>query len=208
MLIVGSHSVIWSFLFLLILIIMVVTIDPPDLLVPLLSLALASTTFEYSTTWTLGLAAQRQNWKKIISNEFYFAMSGWARVFCVLLINCDFIPFITSSFLLFSSIVCFGCIQPWDIFWSKLCCSWGVKKYHSREKDIFYLLQRWQDSQYCRGQWCCEKLFVRHTVLIKRFRYFVLLNYSFKSWSIFKTRDEFGISWSQVLAEIFEVKES
>ena len=137
MLIVGSHSVIWSFLFLLILIIMVVTIDPPDLLVPLLSLALASTTFEYSTTWTLGLAAQRQNWKKIISNEFYFAMSGWARVFCVLLINCDFIPFITSSFLLFSSIVCFGCIQPWDIFWSKLCCSWGVKKVSQQREGHF-----------------------------------------------------------------------
>ena len=35
------------------------------------------------------------------------------------------------------------------------------------------------------------------TVLIKRVRYFVLLNYSCKSWSNFKTRDRFGIcrSW-------------
>ena len=34
------------------------------------------------------------------------------------------------------------------------------------------------------------------TVLIKRVQYFVLLNYSFKSWSIIKTRDSFRISLS------------
>ena len=32
--------------------------------------------------------------------------------------------------------------------------------------------------------------------IIKRVRYFVLLNYSYKSWSIFKTRNRFGICWS------------
>ena len=37
----------------------------------------------------------------------------------------------------------------------------------------------------------------RYTVLVKRVWYFVLLNYSCKSWSNFKTRDRFGIcrSW-------------
>ena len=36
----------------------------------------------------------------------------------------------------------------------------------------------------------------RYTVVAERVRYFVLLNYSFKSWSIIKTRDSFRICLS------------
>ena len=36
----------------------------------------------------------------------------------------------------------------------------------------------------------------RYTVVEKSLLYFVLLYYSHKSWSIFKTRDRFGICWS------------
>ena len=56
-----------------------------------------------------------------------------------------------------------------------------------------------------------------NTVLAQRVEYFVLLYYSPKSWSIFKTRGRFEICWSSpdqhvqfdhVLAEIFEVKDT
>ena len=45
-------------------------------------------------------------------------------------------------------------------------------------------------------KWGLDIGYIWFTVLVKRVWYFVLLNYSCKSWSIFKTRDRFGICWS------------
>ena len=57
-----------------------------------------------------------------------------------------------------------------------------------------------------------------NTVVLIKVGYFVLLNYSYKSWSIIKTRTDLKsagpdvfkthVQFDQVLAEIFEVKDT
>ena len=75
----------------------------------------------------------------------------------------------------------------------------------SRENVLFHHIGRWPHASMGFGGYAMSKLdinisvkprIVDYTVLVKRVRYFVLLNYSWKSWLIFKTSDRFGICWS------------
>ena len=93
----------------------------------------------------------------------------------------------------------------WNIEYYYCCCSHApvsavcsvwliVWKIHGLELLYFMVMASYHSIiLYC--YFNCDNKYV-HTVVEKSLWYFVLLYYSHKSWSIFKTRDRFGICWS------------
>ena len=77
--------------------------------------------------------------------------------------------------------------------WSSATCGrWAGVSQRFLSKDATLYLRFYL----CIGQEATEQVSVS-TIVAERVQYFVLLNYSYKSWSIIKTRDSFGIcsSW-------------
>ena len=89
----------------------------------------------------------------------------------------------------------FKCTHKCLLFnWIILILSYTLIGYLIADIHIYKLLI----YPICEGIYYTDRIsdLYSYTVVLTRVRYFVLLNYSYKSWSIIKTRDRFGICWS------------